>query len=322
MAYNTREIVTDVSGNPVSQYYNPDTDQYEPVKGSGGGNRVVLYNEDGTENNELSLIPILEKLSQLTGTVIDEETRKSNELQRILFYNQLQQMLADGELKGDKGDTGIGLEFDWQGTSLGVRLQGETEYIYIDLRGPKGDKGDTGNMENLNAQHIEDALGYIPTDEDIVGMLANLTTDEKANLVGAINEVKLQSNDIATNQTTHVAKVVSHGLGVTRSVGVDGIQVIALPFKAKSIIVFASIDTTKMMSNGLWAENGYQRGKAVAGDTGILISIASAVGLHSSDTNKFEGLIQNVTEAGFEIKWTTTGSFTGTVSVYAIASTH
>ena len=162
MAYNTKPIVTDVDGNPVSQYYNPTTDQYEPVEGSGGGNKVVLYNADGTENNSLSLIPILEKLSELTGTVIDEQTRQSNEQQRITFYNQLVEMLNTGQLKGDKGDTGEtgrGLEFDWDGTRLGVRVEGDEEYIYVDLRGPQGPPGE---IENLTSQHIEDTLGYLP----------------------------------------------------------------------------------------------------------------------------------------------------------------
>lgn len=96
MAYNTKPIVTDKNGNPISQYYNPSTDQYESVEGTGGGNKVVLYNTDGTENNSLSLVPILDKLSQLTGTVIDEETRKSNEtirqdneIVRIALYDAL-----------------------------------------------------------------------------------------------------------------------------------------------------------------------------------------------------------------------------------------
>ena len=82
MAYNTKEIIKDNEGNPISQYFNPITDKYEPVEGSSGGNKVVLYNEDGTENNSISLIPILDKLTQLTGTVIDEETRKTNEVDR------------------------------------------------------------------------------------------------------------------------------------------------------------------------------------------------------------------------------------------------
>ncbi|OZV10805.1 hypothetical protein CIW83_18480 [Tissierella sp. P1] len=82
MAYNTKPILVDVDGNPISQYFNPDTDSYEAVLGGSGANRVILYNADGSINNSLSLVPILDKLNQLTGTVIDEETRKSNEITR------------------------------------------------------------------------------------------------------------------------------------------------------------------------------------------------------------------------------------------------
>ena len=78
MAYNTKEVLKDVDGNPISQYYDPITDSYKPVEGSSGGNKVTVENNQG-----LSLIPILDKLSQLTGTVIDEESRKSNEVQTI-----------------------------------------------------------------------------------------------------------------------------------------------------------------------------------------------------------------------------------------------
>lgn len=77
MAYNTKSIATDKDGNPISQYYNPATDSYEPVEGASGANKVIV------EDNSLSLIPILDKLGQLTGTVIDENTRKTNETNRI-----------------------------------------------------------------------------------------------------------------------------------------------------------------------------------------------------------------------------------------------
>ena len=33
MAYNTKEILKDVDGNPISQYYDPTTDSYKPVEG-------------------------------------------------------------------------------------------------------------------------------------------------------------------------------------------------------------------------------------------------------------------------------------------------
>ena len=48
--------------------------------------------------------------------------------------------------QGDKGDNGKSLEFNWQGTSLGVRKEGESTYSYTNLKGDKGDKGDTGSQ--------------------------------------------------------------------------------------------------------------------------------------------------------------------------------
>ena len=214
MAYNTKPIVTDVDGNPISQYYNKELDQYEPLEGQAGANKVVLYNADGTENNSLSLQPILDKLSQLTGTVIDEETRKSNELERIEnedtrqfnedirytneierienedirienentrinnenirkaneqnridLYNDLMEKVSTGYFNGKN------LEFHWNGTSLGVRVEGDSEYIYVDL------KGETGDIENLTMQHVINALGYTP-----IKSVNNILADEAGNV--------------------------------------------------------------------------------------------------------------------------------------------
>lgn len=206
MAYNTKEIVKDRDGNPISQYYNPAADKYEPVEGVGGGNAVVIYNADGTENNSLSLIPILDKLSELTGTAIDEETRKDNELQRIALYEQISQMLADGDLKGDKGDTGLGLQFDWDGTKLGVRVEGQTQYVYVQLKGEKGDKGDTGEIENLTKGHIEDALGFTPENEDNKGVAngyASLdnTGNVPENQLGNISIPDMEAENISYDNT-------------------------------------------------------------------------------------------------------------------------
>lgn len=140
MAFNTRHILTDAEGNPIPQYFNPDTDSFEPLTGIGGSNKIVVYNSNGSEVN-VSLQPILDLLSQLTGTVIDEQTREQNELQRIQLYNEIKTAYDNGEFVGEKGDTGNGLEFQWQGTNLGVRVQGQLEYIYVDLQGPAGNNG-------------------------------------------------------------------------------------------------------------------------------------------------------------------------------------
>lgn len=39
---------------------------------------------------------------------------------------------------------GKGLEFNWNGTQLGVRVEGEDIYTYTNLKGEKGDKGEQG----------------------------------------------------------------------------------------------------------------------------------------------------------------------------------
>lgn len=46
--------------------------------------------------------------------------------------------------KGDKGDQGIGLEFSWDGTKLGIRKEGEIEFVYVDLKGDPGPRGNRG----------------------------------------------------------------------------------------------------------------------------------------------------------------------------------
>lgn len=48
MAYNTKNIIRDAAGAPVPQFYNPTTDAYEVIQGSQGGNRVLLYDANGT----------------------------------------------------------------------------------------------------------------------------------------------------------------------------------------------------------------------------------------------------------------------------------
>jgi hypothetical protein len=47
--------------------------------------------------------------------------------------------------KGDKGDKGDSIEFAWNGTQLGVRVEGETTYQYVNLKGDKGEKGEKGD---------------------------------------------------------------------------------------------------------------------------------------------------------------------------------
>src|SRR5690606_10214297 len=45
---------------------------------------------------------------------------------------------------GSDGTDGRGLEFRWDGTRLGVRYEGDIEYVYAELRGPQGPPGERG----------------------------------------------------------------------------------------------------------------------------------------------------------------------------------
>jgi hypothetical protein len=47
MAYNTKAIKTDLNAKPIPQYYNPVTDEYEVLQGTGGAARAELYGPDG-----------------------------------------------------------------------------------------------------------------------------------------------------------------------------------------------------------------------------------------------------------------------------------
>src|SRR5699024_5833602 len=55
--------------------------------------------------------------------------------------------LSAGVSKGDQGD---GLEYNWDGTRLGVRVENSGDpFVYVDLKGDKGDTGDDGREVEL-----------------------------------------------------------------------------------------------------------------------------------------------------------------------------
>lgn len=45
---------------------------------------------------------------------------------------------GDPGIPGKKGDPGEGLNYNWNGTKLGVKKETDAEYEYVDLQGPKG----------------------------------------------------------------------------------------------------------------------------------------------------------------------------------------
>lgn len=47
-------------------------------------------------------------------------------------------LVALADLEGADGDNGLSLEFAWNGTQLGVRQEGQVDYVFVDLKGDTG----------------------------------------------------------------------------------------------------------------------------------------------------------------------------------------
>lgn len=90
MSYTEKQIKTDINDKPVPQYFNDNLQDFEVLQGQSGASKVMTVDSDGNESNvNIAVQPILDKLTQLTGTVIDENTRKTNEVDRIQLYEDL-----------------------------------------------------------------------------------------------------------------------------------------------------------------------------------------------------------------------------------------
>src|SRR5690625_2749951 len=83
-------------------------------------------------------------------------------------------------VSGGAGGSGKSLEFNWDGTRLGVRVEGEDEYEDVDLQGPKGDKGDPGDRGPEGPQGPPGADGKdgFGTEEQYQDIIDRLTAIE------------------------------------------------------------------------------------------------------------------------------------------------
>lgn len=70
--------------------------------------------------------------------------------------------------QGKKGEQGIGLEFNWDGTKLGIKRTVDDEYTYVDLKGTTGARGLKGNTGNTGPEGPQGPKGdslYIQVSE-------------------------------------------------------------------------------------------------------------------------------------------------------------
>lgn len=88
----------------------------------------------------------------------------------------LNDLLANG-VKGDKGDAGVGLEYNWDGTSLGVKREDETDYSYVDLQGPAGNAGlEEAEIQTMINQAVDSIV--VPTKTSELVNDSNFITED------------------------------------------------------------------------------------------------------------------------------------------------
>ena len=115
--------------------------------------------------------------------------------------------------KGDKGEQG---EQGIQGPQGEVGPKGDKGDIGPQGdQGPPGEQGGTGSDAEVTKENIETALTYTPADKSLIGLLTSLTTEQKGNLVAAINEL---DENYKTHKAENIQQQEVHGLKIERGV--------------------------------------------------------------------------------------------------------
>jgi len=88
---------------------------------------------------------------------VDIDVSKTGKVATVEITNR------HNETKSVEIKDGADFEYNWQGTSLGVKTDEEEEYYYVDLKGAKGDKGDkpVKGVDYFTAQDIAEMEDYV-----------------------------------------------------------------------------------------------------------------------------------------------------------------
>ena len=73
--------------------------------------------------------------------------------------------------QGIPGETGKSIEYTWNGTQLGVRIEGETNYTYVNLKGDKGDPGEVDYTKlelKADKTYVDGLIGDINSALDMI----------------------------------------------------------------------------------------------------------------------------------------------------------
>lgn len=79
---------------------------------------------------------------------------KSPDRVKSKLINKAEFIIGPEGPPGPQGPQGNSLEYNWDGTNLGVRVEGQEEYEYQDLLGPQGEQGEKGDNALINGVNV------------------------------------------------------------------------------------------------------------------------------------------------------------------------
>ena len=115
---------------------------------------------------------------------------------------------AKGErgLTGDKGDRGIGLNYAWSGTRLGVKRDTDAQYTYVDLKGADGKDGEQGERGERGERGIQGEKGETPS----IAHLEKQVSDKSKELDTKFNTLTAKQQQDAEVVTARDGEVSLH----------------------------------------------------------------------------------------------------------------
>lgn len=136
-------------------YHNEDaSDEITPEEISGVNTVINLLEEE------------IDKVDVLI-TQVDNMDLDANKFSKVTTIDITKK---DGTSKTVTLEDGMGLNYDWQGTSLGVKREDEQQYEYVNLKGEKGDCNfatfEVNNNMELVMNKTEDMLLDFSLSED------------------------------------------------------------------------------------------------------------------------------------------------------------
>ena len=134
---------------------------------------------------------------------------------------------------GQNGQDGIGLDYNWDGTQLGIKREDEQNYSYVDLKGEQGDTGPAGHDGNVQDVKINgtsilvDGVANIPVAGDDLGLVKittsrGITINSSNQLVSdGANASQVKAGTHGYNPITPVRQHEATFYGLAKVAGAD-----------------------------------------------------------------------------------------------------